>query len=312
MTRRHALLATGASLSAQRLAPVEELVNTFEMEAMARQKLPPALFAEIAGGSRAAFDRITLRPRLMVDTSGLDLSLDLFGQRIFAPILVGPTAMQGRFHEAAERAMVEGANAAKTAIVFAAQTTLPVEQLSKSTQNPFWLQIDPARQAVHQGASALIVTLTGESFDWSAFDRLRAGAKVPVLLKGVMSPSDAKLAIRRGASGIIVSNYRKTPVPGLAAPIEVLPAIAAEINNAIPIFIDGGFRRGSDILKALALGARAVLLGRPPLWGLAAYGARGVQQVLEQLQTELARDMAMCGKVTLQQLAPDLVKIHRR
>ena len=302
MTRRQALLLTGPALTAQRLPPVEELVNTLEMEAMAERKLAPAVFAEIAGSDRSGFDRITLRPRLMVNTLGMDLSLDLFGQRLFAPILIGPTALQGRFHPGAEKSMAEGANAAKTAVVFSANPTIPFD-------HPVWLQLDPVQHAIPASAKVLILTAP---VDWATFDRVRKTTKLPLLMKGIMSPKDAQLAQQRGAYGIIVSNYRTPSVPGLAQPIEVLPAIAAELSNKVPILIDGSFRRGSDILKALALGASAVLLGRPPLWGLAAYGAKGVQQVMEQLQSELARDMAMCGKVTLRQLAPDLVKIHRR
>jgi 4-hydroxymandelate oxidase len=301
MNRRHALLLTASTLSAQRLTPVEELVNTLEMEAMARRKLAPAVYSEIAGSDRSAFDRITLRPRLMVNTLGLDLSLDLFGQRLFAPILIGPTAQQGRFHAEAEQATMNGALAAKTAVVLSAN---PTKQLAAD-----WLQIDPKQQAIPASAKVLIVTAP---FDWANFDRLRNATKLPLLIKGIMSPKDAQLAQQHGASGIVISNYRTPSTTGLAQPIEVLPAIAAEINTKIPILIDGSFRRGSDILKALALGARAVLVGRPPLWGLAAFGAKGVQQVMEQLQTELARDMAMCGKVNLGELAPDLVKIHRR
>jgi isopentenyl diphosphate isomerase/L-lactate dehydrogenase-like FMN-dependent dehydrogenase len=98
----------------------------------------------------------------------------------------------------------------------------------------------------------------------------------------------------------------------MAATIEVLPAIAQAVAGKAPILIDGSFRRGADILKALALGARAVMLGRPPLWALAAYGAPGVQVILEMLQTELARDMAMSGKPNLKALDPSLVKIHAR
>lgn len=312
MTRRQAILLTSATLRAQRLVPVDELVNAFEMEAMAQRKLAPGVFEEIAGGDRAAFDRITLRPRLMVNTLGLDLSIDLFGQRLFAPILVGPTALHGRFHPEAERATLEGATAARTTVAFAAKTTLPIDKLTAPATTPFWLQVDPAnaQPALQLGAKALIVTLTGAPFDWKSFDRLLAATKTPVLIKGVMTAKDAQLAVQRGARGLIVSNHRTPPTSGFAAPIDALPAIAAETK--VPVLIDGGFRRGSDILKALALGARAVLLGRPPLWGLAAYGARGVQQVIEQLQTELARDMAMCGAVRCDRLSPQHVKLHRR
>jgi isopentenyl diphosphate isomerase/L-lactate dehydrogenase-like FMN-dependent dehydrogenase len=237
----------------------------------------------------------------MVNTLGLDLSLNLLGQRLFAPILVGPTEQQGRFHPEAEQATMKGADAAKTVVVLSAN---PTKQIAAD-----WLQIDPTQQAIPASAKVLIVTAP---FDWTNFDRLRKATRLPLLIKGIMSPKDAQQAQQHGANGIIISNYRTPTTTGLAQPIEVLPAIAAEVANKIPILIDGSFRRGSDILKALALGARAVLVARPPLWGLAAYGAKGVQQVMEQLQTELARDMAMCGKVKLSELGPDLVKIHRR
>ena len=92
----------------------------------------------------------------------------------------------------------------------------------------------------------------------------------------------------------------------------MLPSIAYAVGGKVPILIDGSFRRGTDILKALALGARAVLLGRPTVWGLAAYGAEGVQAVLEMLQSELARNMALCGKPDVKSIDSSLVKIHRR
>jgi 4-hydroxymandelate oxidase len=111
--------------------------------------------------------------------------------------------------------------------------------------------------------------------------------------------------------GIVVSNYVGAPTSGLAAPMEVLPGIADAVGGKIPILIDGSFRRGSDILMAIALGARGVLIGRPVAWGLAAYGAAGVQHVMELLQTELARDMAMCGKVDLKAIDRSVVKVHK-
>lgn len=299
MTRRQALLLTGTTLAAQQLTPVEELVNTYEMEAMARRVLSPTLFAEIADKSRQAFDRITLRPRLMVNTTGLDLSIDLFGKRHFAPILIAPMANQGRFHPDGEKATFAGADEAKTAVILPAKSSLT---------SP-WVQIDPANPAIPPTAAVLVVTAP---FDWTAIAQLKKTTKLPVVLKGIMSPADAKLAIDKGAAGIVISNYREKTAPGLAEPIEVLPAIATEVANRVPILIDGGFRRGSDILKALALGAKAVCIGRPALWGLSAYGAKGVRQVCEQLQTELARDMAMCGIVKCSAATPAHVRIHRR
>ncbi len=290
MTRRHALLFAAPALNAQRLTPVEELVNTFEMEQMAQRKLPADLFKEIAGSNRAAFDRITFRPRMMVNTLELDLTTELFGQRHFAPILVGPLSNPSRYHPDGETAIQQGATAAKATVIGPPNATLP------------WVQV---KTTIPPAAKVLFFTAP---FEQSALKRVRATTKLPIVVKGILTPSAAKQAIDNGANGIVVSNYRQ-PETGS---IQVLPAIAAEVNNKVPILIDGSFRRGSDILKALALGAKAVLIGRPVLWGLAAYGARGVQQVLEQLQSELARDMAMCGLRTCAQATPQYVRIHRR
>jgi len=112
--------------------------------------------------------------------------------------------------------------------------------------------------------------------------------------------------------GVIVSNYAARMIPGVASPIEVLPSIADEVNGKAAILMDGSIRRGSDALKALALGAQAVLVARPAVWGLAAYGAAGVQSVIELIQTEFARDMVMCGKVNLKAIDRAMVRIHRR
>jgi len=303
-----------------RIAPLRELVNTFEFEAMAQRSLSAAAFAEIAGSDRSAFERITFRPRMMVNTTQLDLTTELFGQRLFAPILVGPASEQKRFHPEGELASVRGAFAAKTAMVVSGRASYPIEEIAAQPAATLWFQVhlepdtDALRrridQAVELGCKALCITIGGA--DWSAIDRLRQGLRIPVVLKGIMSPEEARAAIGKGIDGIVVSNYGGQAAGGMAAPIEVLPAIAEAVAGKAPILIDGSFRRGADILKALALGARAVMLGRPPLWALAAYGSAGVQTLLEMLQTELARDMAMCGKPNLKSLDPGLLKMHAR
>ena len=303
-----------------RMAPVRELANTFEFEAMARRSLSAAAFAEISGSDRSAFERITFRPRMMVNTTNLDLTAELFGQSLFAPILVGPTSEQKRFHPEGELATARGASAAKTAMVVSGRSSYPIKEIAAQPATTFWYQVHPEPdadaqrrridEAVDLGCKALCITIGGA--DWSAIDRLRQGLRIPVVLKGIMSAEEARAAIGKGIDGIVVSSYGGQAASGMAAPIEVLPAIAEAVAGKAPILIDGSFRRGSDILKALALGARAVMLGRPPLWALAAYGSAGVQTMLEMLQTELARDMAMCGKPNLKSLDASVVKIHAR
>jgi len=134
---------------------------------------------------------------------------------------------------------------------------------------------------------------------------------MPVVIKGVMSPDDAATAIGLGAKAVIVSDHGAGG-SGRPSPIEALPAIVEKCAGRIDVLVDGGFRRGSDVAKALALGARGVLLGRPIMWGLAAYGADGVQSVLALLQNELARTMGSLGANSLDQLTPAMIRIHRR
>src|SRR5258708_2753819 len=124
-----------------RIAPLEELVNGFEFEAMAQRKLDSVAFALVAGGSRKALDRITLRPRMMIDTRKLDLTLDLFGRQMFAPVLIGPVAQQKRFHPEAELAMARGAAAAKAVMVISDRASQPFDLIAALCKAGFWYQI---------------------------------------------------------------------------------------------------------------------------------------------------------------------------
>jgi isopentenyl diphosphate isomerase/L-lactate dehydrogenase-like FMN-dependent dehydrogenase len=119
------------------------------------------------------------------------------------------------------------------------------------------------------------------------------------LLKGILTAEDAKLAVERGANGIVVSNHGGRYLDYAPATFEVLAEIVDAVGGRIPVLMDGGVRRGTDVFKALALGAKAVQVGRPPLWGLGAFGAAGVQRVLEILQTELALAMASAGQSSI-------------
>ena len=343
MTRRTALTAAGTVLAAarpvaaQRLAgeapgripPVGELLNAAEFEAIAQRKLDPATFAEIAGGDRSAFERITFRPRMMVDSTKADYSVTLFGQALFMPILAGPLSQLKRYHPEGELAMVRGASAAKAPMVISARSSVPIAQIAAQSKTPLWYQVDleseaaavrpRIQEAIAAGCKVLCVTMgTGgqpaltAGIDWRAIDRLRQGLTVPVVLKGVMGPEEAQKAVAAGVQGIVVSNYTPHPMQGVASTIAVLPSISDAVGGKVTILIDGSFRRGSDVVKALALGAKGVMLGRPLLWGLAAYGAEGVQTVIELIQSDFARDMAMCGKTTISALDRTAVTIHRK
>jgi 4-hydroxymandelate oxidase len=142
---------------------------------------------------------------------------------------------------------------------------------------------------------------------WKEIAWLRSLTPLPIVLKGVLHPSDALLAATHGVDGIIVSNHGGRTLDTVPAAIGALPAVATAIEGRMPILLDGGIRRGTDILKALALGASAVMVGRPVLHGLAAAGATGVAHVLKILRTELEIAMALTGRATLEEIDRDVI-----
>jgi isopentenyl diphosphate isomerase/L-lactate dehydrogenase-like FMN-dependent dehydrogenase len=147
------------------------------------------------------------------------------------------------------------------------------------------------------------------SLNWSFVDQLRSWVKEPVLIKGILTPEDALLAAEHGADGVVVSNHGGRYLDGDPSTIEVLSEIVDALNGKIPVLIDSGFRRGTDVLKALAIGAKAVLVGRAPLWGLGAFGESGARRVLEILQRELAWAMALAGRANIASIDRSLIRI---
>jgi isopentenyl diphosphate isomerase/L-lactate dehydrogenase-like FMN-dependent dehydrogenase len=275
------LLGAQTNVSRARPAAQADLVNVLEYEDQAGLRLESAIHALTAGSDRTAFDRITLRPRMMVPTRDMDLGVMLF-----------------------------------------------VESLVDVAGVPIWFQVyvdDPAAQdtlarAVEAGCRAACVTMgvavqgggaraaaTGPA-EWNAVGSMAAALGAPVVVKGVATPDEARAAVDNGARGIVFSDHGgQGPNP---APVLGLADVVDAVNGRVPVLADGSFRRGTDILKALAFGAAAVLVARPVIWGLAAYGEEGVQGVLEMLQTELARAMAMCGRPRLETIDRSLVRVH--
>jgi 4-hydroxymandelate oxidase len=134
---------------------------------------------------------------------------------------------------------------------------------------------------------------------WKEIDWLRSLARTPVVLKGVLNPDDAEIAVKAGVSGIIVSNHGARNLDTLPATIDVLPEVAARVAGRVPVLMDSGVRRGTDVLKALALGANAVLIGRPYLYGLGAAGAEGVTRIINILRREFEMAMALTGRTSV-------------
>jgi len=145
---------------------------------------------------------------------------------------------------------------------------------------------------------------------WDTLQRLRESTELPVIVKGVMTSDDTARAVKYGLSGVIVSNHGARQLDQVGGTIEALPECVQAAGGKIPVMIDGGFRRGTDIFKALAIGASAVGVGRPYLWGLGAFGRRGVQRVFELLRAELAVDMGMAGVASISQIDRSFVRIR--
>lgn len=143
---------------------------------------------------------------------------------------------------------------------------------------------------------------------WWHVDWLRRTTSLPVVLKGVLHPEDARLAVRHGVAGLLLSNHGGRQLDGVPPTVELLPEIVAAVEGRIPVLLDGGVRRGTDVAKALALGAAAVGVGRPVLWGLAVAGERGVARVLDLLRQELDHTLTLLGVTGLPQLTPEYVR----
>jgi 4-hydroxymandelate oxidase len=143
---------------------------------------------------------------------------------------------------------------------------------------------------------------------WSHLDWLRETSALPILVKGILHPEDAKLAVHRGVDALVVSNHGGRQLDTAPATVDQLPRIVEAVDGRVPVLLDGGIRRGTDVVKALALGADAVAVGRPALWGLAADGERGVVSVLEILRNEFANALTLCGAASPRDLGRDQVQ----
>lgn len=177
--------------------------------------------------------------------------------------------------------------------------------MSRHYPGPFWsnLRSKEPRTAV----DVFLEVFSRSSLTWKNLDFVRSRTKLPILLKGIQHPDDAELAIKHGADGIIVSNHGGRQLDRAIASLDALPAIVAKVNSRVPVLFDSGIRSGSDILIALALGATAVLVGRPWVYGLAIGGAEGAEGVLRNLLAELDLNLGLSGNTRISDLTPDIL-----
>jgi isopentenyl diphosphate isomerase/L-lactate dehydrogenase-like FMN-dependent dehydrogenase len=345
-------------------------VNLHEFEDIAKEKLHKFAFDFIAGGvedevtlraNRESLERLRLRPRVMVDVSNVDTSVELLGRKLPYPILLSPTGGKNLVIPNAD--MICARAAAKTNTDYGVGG-LPIDKLEDEGVKVNWWSNTTghetkeraqsyARRIEDNRARGIIVTVDNQyqsnrdrnnrnRFDyaymgtgvpddaatrkrinpalaamwrphtpnmtWDYIDWLRSAVKIPILVKGILSGEDAELAVQSGAHAISVSNHGARQLDSVVATIDALPEVAAAVRGRIPVLMDGGIRRGTDVLKAMALGAHAVLIGRPYVWGLAAFGQVGVQRVVELLQAEFKLSMALAGKPNIASIDAKLVK----
>ncbi len=353
------------------------------LEAAARSVMSPEAYGYVAGAAgveatvranREAFDRRRIVPRMMRQLTGRDLSTEICGIPLAAPMLLAPIGAVGIVHPEAELAAARAAVSVGVPMVLSTVSTVVMEDVAASLRGTGWFQLywprDRAvaaslvRRAERAGFRAIVVTLDtwllawrprdlehaylpflrgigvanyfsdpafraglarppeedpaaavlhwaqmfgDPALTWSDLAWLREQTTLPVVVKGVCHPDDGRAAVDAGASAIVVSNHGGRQIDGARAAFDCLPGVVAACGS-VPVLFDSGIRTGSDIIKAVALGARAVLLGRPWVYGLAIGGEDGVRHVLQCLLAELDLTLALSGHARLADLSPEILQ----
>jgi lactate 2-monooxygenase len=395
-------------------------VDAARLEEAARKAMSAEAYAYVAAGAgaertvvanRAAFERLRIVPRMLRDASDRRLEVELFGQRLPAPLLLGPVGVLELAHRDADLAVARAAAAEGVPLVFSNQASRPMEECAEAMgAAPRWFQLywstsnDLVESLVARaeacGCAAIVVTLdttllgwrprdlepaylpflrgkgiaqytsdpvfqrlldeprddggpersprinvsaartlaeltraypdgfvgalrsgraraaverfvaiySRPSLTWDDLPFLRERTRLPIVLKGILHPDDARRAIDQGMDGIVVSNHGGRQVDGAIATLDALPGVLEAVEGRVPVLLDSGVRGGADAFKALALGVRAVLLGRSYVYGLAAGGEAGVREVIQNTIAELDLTLGLAGHTSVDGLGPDALQ----
>jgi (S)-mandelate dehydrogenase len=376
---------------------LDRAVNIEDLRRLAKRRLPRAIFDFFDGGAedevtlrenRAAFERVRLLPRVLVDVSRIQTTVELLGKPAALPLAIAPTGGISAGRAGAELILARAAKAWGVPFTMATPSAFTIERVAQEVGGRLWFQLYAVRdqefrrrlveRARNSGYEAILVTvdlpvsgkrerdprngfhtpyrpnwrnsrdvifkpawalemlrhglpgmanLEGYPFstpagtdivtavgremdaglDWEYIKRLRELWPGKLLLKGVERPDDAERAAAVGCDGVVVSNHGGRQLDGASSTLEALPAVASAAGKKLTVLLDGGVRRGVDILKARALGAQAVLTGRATLFGAMAGGEPGARRALEILSTELVRAMQLCGVRSVAEIGPELI-----
>jgi (S)-mandelate dehydrogenase len=379
---------------------LSKAVSIEDLRQAARRRLPRAIFDFFDGGAedevtlrenRAAFDRVRLLPKVLVNVAKVNMSASIFGQNSTLPLAIAPTGGISAGRHGAELILARTAKAFGVPFTLATPAAFTIERVAEEVGGRLWFQLYAVREhsfrekliarAAAAGYEAMLVTVdlpvSGKrerdprngfrtpynpnwrnsrdvlfkpawlleimrhglpgmanfdgyrfttpagtdiatavgremdaALDWEAIKRIRQLWPRKLLLKGVERPEDAEHAASIGCDGVVVSNHGGRQLDGAVPTLDALPAVVRAVGSKMTVLLDGGVRRGVDILKARALGAQAVLTGRATLFGAMAGGDAGAWRALEILASELERSMQLCGVRTLAEIGPELLA-HR-
>lgn len=378
---------------------ISRALNVADLREVARRRLPRFVFEYVDGGAedevtlrgnRAAFERLRLLPRTLIDTAARHQRTQILAAEAPAPMVIAPTGFNGMLYPQGDLALARVA--ARRGIPFTLSTvsTVRLEDVAKSAGGRLWMQLYvmkdraiardimqraaacayealvfttdanvfgnrewdqrgyrepgkptlrtvldalrhprwfsgvmlrhgmprfrnlesflPPGAATALGGSTVIPKLFDATLSWDDITWIRQQWRGKLLVKGVLTAADAERAASLGCDGIVISNHGGRQLDSCVAPIDVLPEIAAAVGGRLAVLLDSGVRRGTDIAKALALGAQAVMIGRPTLYGLAAGGEAGVERALSILTTEFDRVLGQLGCNSVADLTPQHVR----